>query len=75
MKKDIHPQYYNDVVVKCICWNEFTISGATVQFIKVEACPACHPTYTGQKTQKVTKWRLQVIMEKMEKMKKMQQKK
>lgn len=68
MKKWIHPQYFKNVKVQCICGNVFTISGATVDFIKVEACPACHPAYTGKKQTKVVKWRMEKILEKMKKM-------
>jgi large subunit ribosomal protein L31 len=72
MKKGIHPQYFQDVKVKCICGNEFTVDGATVEFIKVEACPACHPAYTGTKTKKVAKGRMEKILEKMKKMEQLQ---
>ncbi len=67
MKKWIHPQYYNDVKVKCICGNEFVVGGATVEFVKVESCPACHPTYTGKKETKIIKGRLQKIEERIKK--------
>ena len=47
MKKDIHPKYYKDAKVICVCGNEFTI-GSTKPEIKVELCSACHPFYTGK---------------------------
>lgn len=47
MKKDIHPQYYPEAKVKCICGNKFTV-GATVPEMEVEICSACHPFYTGK---------------------------
>jgi len=47
MKSGIHPKYYDDCQVTCICGNAFT-TGATVPEIKVEICSACHPYYTGQ---------------------------
>lgn len=47
MKKDVHPQYYTDAVVKCACGNTFT-TGSTIKEIHVEICSACHPFYTGK---------------------------
>ena len=47
MKKDIHPQYYNDAKVICACGNEFT-TGSTKSEIRVEICSNCHPFFTGQ---------------------------
>lgn len=46
MKKNIHPQWYPDAVVKCACGNTFTV-GATKPQIEVEICAACHPFFTG----------------------------
>ncbi len=47
MKKDIHPKYYSDCQVTCVCGNTFS-TGATVPEIKVELCSQCHPFYTGK---------------------------
>lgn len=47
MKKDIHPKYYSDCLVSCVCGNTFN-TGATVKEIKVELCSQCHPFYTGK---------------------------
>ncbi len=47
MKKEIHPKYYKDAKVTCVCGNQFT-TGSTKQEIKVELCSACHPFYTGK---------------------------
>jgi large subunit ribosomal protein L31 len=47
MKKDIHPKYFNQALVKCACGNEFKI-GSTKEAILVEICSNCHPFYTGQ---------------------------
>lgn len=47
MKQDIHPQYFNDCKVACVCGNTFT-TGATVPEIRVEICYNCHPFYTGE---------------------------
>lgn len=46
MKKDIHPQYYPEVKIKCACGNAVTI-GATRSSLEVEICNKCHPYYTG----------------------------
>jgi len=47
MKKDIHPKYYPNCKVSCVCGNTFT-TGSTEPEIKVELCSACHPFYTGK---------------------------
>ena len=47
MKKDIHPQYFDDTKVVCACGNTFT-TGSTKQELRVEICSHCHPFYTGK---------------------------
>lgn len=47
MRKDIHPKYYPDCRVSCVCGNKF-LTGSTEPEIKVELCSACHPFYTGK---------------------------
>jgi len=47
MKKEIHPQYYDEAKVHCACGNNFTV-GATKPDIEIEICSKCHPFYTGQ---------------------------
>ena len=47
MKKDIHPKYYAEAMVQCVCGNTFTV-GSTKEFIEVEVCSQCHPFYTGK---------------------------
>lgn len=47
MKTGIHPQYYPEAQVTCVCGNAFT-TGSTKPAIKVEICAKCHPFYTGQ---------------------------
>jgi len=47
MKKDIHPTWYNDAVVTCVCGNSFT-TGSTTAKIRVDICSNCHPFFTGQ---------------------------
>jgi large subunit ribosomal protein L31 len=47
MKANIHPQYFTDAKVTCVCGNIFT-TGSTQQVIHVELCSKCHPFYTGE---------------------------
>jgi large subunit ribosomal protein L31 len=47
MKDKIHPKYYDDTKVTCLCGNTFTI-GSTKAEIRVEVCSKCHPFYTGE---------------------------
>ena len=47
MKQGIHPQYFDEAKVTCVCGNAFT-TGATVAEIRVEICNKCHPYFTGE---------------------------
>ncbi|MEA3298236.1 MAG: 50S ribosomal protein L31 [Chloroflexota bacterium] len=47
MKPKIHPKYYNDAQVTCLCGNTF-VTGSTKPEIRVEVCSKCHPFYTGE---------------------------
>lgn len=47
MKADIHPTYFSDAVVTCVCGNTFT-TGSTKKNLSVEVCYKCHPLYTGE---------------------------
>lgn len=47
MKSSIHPKYYADASVVCVCGNRFT-TGSTQEVIHVELCNKCHPFYTGE---------------------------
>ncbi len=47
MKADIHPTYFADAIVTCVCGNTFT-TGSTKKNISVEVCFKCHPLYTGE---------------------------
>ncbi len=46
MKPDIHPKYYTDTVVTCVCGNTWQ-TGSTQPEIHTEICSKCHPFYTG----------------------------
>lgn len=48
MKKDIHPEYFENAKILCACGAQYDI-GSTVKEIHVELCAACHPVYTGEK--------------------------
>ena len=47
MKANIHPQYFDNAQVICVCGNKFTV-GSTQELIHVELCSNCHPFYTGE---------------------------
>ena len=48
MKANIHPKYFEEVLVTCSCGNTFK-TGSTKEAIRVEVCYKCHPLYTGEK--------------------------
>lgn len=47
MKKDIHPKYYDNAVIKCACGKTYAV-GSTKEKMDIEVCAACHPFYTGR---------------------------
>jgi large subunit ribosomal protein L31 len=47
MKANIHPKYYENAQVICVCGNRF-VTGSTQEIIHVELCNKCHPFYTGE---------------------------
>ena len=47
MKKDIHPEYFPEAVVRCACGNSWT-TGSTVAEVRTDVCSACHPFFTGE---------------------------
>jgi len=46
MKSDIHPQYYKNAVIACVCGNIIK-AGSTKEKTEIEICNKCHPFYTG----------------------------
>ncbi|PIR45227.1 MAG: 50S ribosomal protein L31 [Candidatus Vogelbacteria bacterium CG10_big_fil_rev_8_21_14_0_10_51_16] len=46
MKKSIHPNYYPEAKVTCVCGASFAV-GSTKEVIEIEICSQCHPFYTG----------------------------
>ena len=47
MKEKIHPTYYADSQVTCVCGNTFK-TGSTQPEVRVDICSNCHPYYTGK---------------------------
>jgi len=47
MKQGVHPKYFDQAQVICVCGNKFT-TGSTQEVIHVELCYNCHPFYTGE---------------------------
>ncbi|MBS8121561.1 50S ribosomal protein L31 [Candidatus Vampirococcus lugosii] len=75
MQKEIHPMYNKEVEVQCICGNKFNINSVSKGPIKVESCPACHPTYTGKQETRVVKGRMEKFLEKKKRMESIKSKK
>jgi large subunit ribosomal protein L31 len=63
MKKGIHPQYFEEAIVKCACGNEFKV-GSTKKEIRVEICSKCHPFFTGEMKFIDTEGRIEKFMKK-----------
>ena len=64
----IHPQYFETVDVHCLCGASYTLAATTPNPIKLENCPACHPTYNKWKViVKESKWMRQKYEERMAK--------
>mgnify|MGYP001792854265 CR=1 FL=1 len=47
MRTQIHPTFYEDAVVTCVCGNSFT-TGSVRKEPTTEICSACHPSFNGQ---------------------------
>ena len=47
MKTEIHPKYYPQAKIICVCGTTYT-TGSTQAEIHVEICSACHPFFTGK---------------------------
>lgn len=47
MKKGIHPEYNQTVIVCSACGTEINV-GSTVENLRVDTCSNCHPFYTGK---------------------------
>lgn len=69
MKADIHPQWYTETTVTCVCGNTFKV-GSTKPTITVEICHKCHPFFTGEMKYVDTLGRVEKFQKKQEKAKK-----
>ncbi|HEX4926085.1 MAG TPA: 50S ribosomal protein L31 [Bdellovibrionales bacterium] len=47
MKEKIHPKYFTDAKVTCVCGNTFS-TGSTLKELSIDICSECHPFYTGK---------------------------
>ena len=47
MKESLHPKYYDNAVVTCVCGASWT-TGSTMKELRVDICSNCHPFYTGK---------------------------
>jgi len=47
VKQDIHPKYYPEAKVTCVCGNTWT-TGSTLEELRVDVCNQCHPYFSGQ---------------------------
>lgn len=71
MKQGIHPQFYENTKVTCVCGNTFT-TGSTLPEIRVEVCNKCHPFFTGEMKFVDTLGRVERFQKKQEKAKEIQ---
>lgn len=65
MKANVHPTYFPEAQVMCVCGNRFTV-GSTQDVIHVELCNKCHPFYTGEQRFVDTASRIQKFQKKQE---------
>lgn len=47
MKEAIHPQYFADATVTCVCGASWQ-TGSTQKELRVDICSNCHPFFTGK---------------------------
>ena len=47
MKAEIHPTWYPEVEVTCLCGHTF-VTSSTREGLKVQVCSNCHPYFTGE---------------------------
>lgn len=71
MKQNVHPKYFDQAQVICVCGNKFT-TGSTQEVIHVELCYKCHPFYTGEQKFVDSASRIQKFQKKSETAKKYQ---
>lgn len=66
MKQDIHPQYFSNAKVSCVCGNSWTV-GSTSEEIHTSICSKCHPFYTGNANIVDTRGRVDKYKKRLEK--------
>jgi len=69
MKKEIHPKYFDNAKISCVCGAMFEV-GSTVENMEVEICSQCHPFYTGKERGSDKVGRVQKFKERVAKKKK-----
>ncbi|MES2855400.1 MAG: 50S ribosomal protein L31 [Bdellovibrionota bacterium] len=47
MKEGIHPKYFAEAAVTCVCGHTFK-TGSTQAEVRVDICSQCHPFFTGK---------------------------
>lgn len=57
MKESIHPQYYPNAPVTCVCGATWT-TGSAQKELRVDICSNCHPYYTGKQQRVDTEGRV-----------------
>ncbi|MDP4009296.1 MAG: 50S ribosomal protein L31 [bacterium] len=70
MKKDIHPTYFPESQVSCVCGNSLTV-GSTKETLNIEVCSSCHPFYTGKEKTLDRVGQVQKFRKRLEKAKKL----
>lgn len=65
MKANLHPTFFPEAQVVCVCGNRFT-TGSTKELIHVELCSKCHPFYTGEQKFVDSASRIQKFQQKQE---------
>lgn len=63
MKKGIHPEYFEEAVIRCACGTEFKV-GSTRKELRVEVCSNCHPFFTGESRFVDTEGKIEKFMKK-----------
>ena len=69
MKTKIHPAWFTDTLVTCVCGKTFTI-GSTKQTLNVDICSQCHPYFTGEMRYADSEGKIESFQKKMETAKK-----
>ena len=70
MKPNIHPKFFEDAKVTCVCGNTFT-TGSIQADIHIEVCSKCHPFFTGEMKYVDTLGRVEKFQNRQEKAKKL----